>query len=234
MKGINLKTLPISQIKGLAVLVLSVVVAAVLIFLLVIPWIKEIISVQGSINQAQGRITALAQKESVLSKADSDTISQTLGDLITALPNDKDVPSLLVGVSRLSSDAGLSIEALQISPGQVSTASAKAKNESVDFEVTLKGSAEALISFLKNLESARRLLVVKDISATMIGQASSLTTTLKISAPYQGFAPPPDDISNPVPTLTAGDEKVIALINKFTNYTGPVPSGAVGKQNPFQ
>lgn len=233
MKGANFPKFSKAQLKSMTLLTVSLSVSVLLIAFLILPWVGEISRLMSDIKIEDDRNKKLKAKEKQLAVIDQEEISKNLSDLTAALPNEKEIPALVSGVTRLSQESGLTMEGMQINPGEVSTPSAKPK-EDVEFILTLKGSPEALKGFLSNLERAKRLISVKDLSASIFGDSSTFTVSLGLKAPFESFAPPPEDVSTPLPEVTSEQEKVLAEINKFTDYTIPVAAGATGKQDPFR
>lgn len=217
----------------MSLLVISLGATLLLAAFLIVPWVSEIGKINQDLISEREKNKRLAEKESLLRSADPEELSKTLSSLTSALPNEKEIPALVAGVARLSGESGLKVEGMQISPGDVSTASAKAKEDLVEFQLTVSGSVEGLKGFLSNLEKAKRLMSVEDLTASVLGDSATLTIALNLSAPFENFAPPPSELSAAVPRITSEQEKVLSELNKFTDYTSPVSPGATGKENPF-
>jgi hypothetical protein len=203
----------------------------------------------------QGLIT----KENDLNKLDSVKIADQFQAAEAALPSGKEVPALLGGLYRLYQDQGLQLAALKLTPGNVATeeAAPKAGSEStnaspvvsgnvgignqifpkykrLDFDLVLSGSLEQARGFLKTLEKSIRLMVVNSFSYAN-SNANSSGISLKITAPFDPAPPLPKDFSDPLPKLTADDEKYLSLVSTYTRLTTPFTNSFTGNKtgDPF-
>lgn len=251
------------EVKAFGIPLVSVLVVIAVFMLAVLPLWNKVSSKQTELNSAQEELKKLQTKEEELQKLNVTDLENQFQIAEIALPSSKEVPALLVGISRLYQEQGMALTALKITPGKVSTESAQVKEEPgsksptttpaptaksvtsggkvtfasdrrLDFDLVLTGNLEQARGFLKTLEKSLRLMVVNSFAFTKSTNGST-QINLKISAPFEPFPPVPTKFSESLPTLTKDDLDNLGKLSSFTPLTTPFSENIItGDQiNPF-
>jgi Tfp pilus assembly protein PilO len=205
--------------------------------LVFVPQWQKIMELDNSIGEEKKRYDQLVTKEKALKKVPATKLSGDLAEATLALPNGKDVPSLVVGLNKLAQDSGMSLEAIQLVVGKIATSSAKLAmtGETFDFKITLKGSPEQLEGFLNKAQSAKRVFLINEFEAnSSVSDDNLITVTMSLSAPYEPLPLSMGSVVLPLPKTNPTHTEILAKIKKLTPYTYAVSSGPVGKENPFE
>lgn len=247
------------QVKSVGVPLISIIVVVLLVIFAIFPLWSKVSGKQNELSARKKTLALLTVKENDLNKLDSSKIASQFQHAEAALPSGKEVPSLLVGLSRLYQDQGLQLSALKLTPGNVATSEAAPKSlgqstnaspvvggniglgnqifpkdKRLDFDLVLGGTLEQARGFLKTLEKSVRLMVVNSFSFAN-SKTSSSGITLKITAPFDPAPPLPTDFSEPLPKLTLDDEKYLNIVSSYTPLTTPFTNLFIGNTtgNPF-
>lgn len=248
--NLKLSTQVSPELKAFSVPVVSILVVVLVVVFAILPLWKKVSAKQTQLNQDKKTLELLTLKEEELKKLDANKVNEQFQHAEVALPSAKEVPALLVGLSRLYQDQGLNLTALKIVPGSVATESAAPKdlaatanatplsqakvgvgnqifpkNRRLDFDIVLSGTLEQALGFLKTMEKSVRLMTVNSF-AFASSRSLSPTITLNMSAPFEPFPPLPKDYSDPLPRLTSTDQDVLNKVSSYTPVTTAF-SGAV-------
>lgn len=226
------------------------------------PQFQQIVEAQQKLKGEKDRLEQLIKKARQLEKLDEETLKNNLQTTQHTLPSEKDVAGLLFTVARLQSEATVSAEKLELTPGLISTPSATpsagylatpsgAKEEkkpmetkrevpqlsSLDFSVSLVGEFGGIRYFLEKIKGINPLLVTPDIKISQREGEENVRAELKILSSYQLLPMTLGKIEDPLPVLTDKDENTLSEISRLPIYS-QIPSGLiqaiVGKVNPFE
>ncbi len=254
MSRLNVPLSP--EVKAFGVPFISVVVLIALVFFAIIPLWNKVTTKQNQLASAQEELKKLTQKEEKLKQLDEEELETQFQVAEIALPSGKEVPALLVGISNLYNQQGMTLTNLKITPGKVSTeaatpqigdqtqtpvaGSAQTKNSTfptnkrLDFDIVLSGSLEQARGFLENLEKSLRLMVVNSFTFTksITGNAQ---VSLRISAPFDPFPPIPTNFAELLPNLSPQDQEILKKLSSYTPVTTPFSNSVLtgGQANPF-
>lgn len=247
----------LEQIKNYLVpgLVFIVVLAMIPIFIL--PTLNRIAEASKTINQNQTRLNGVKQKASDLEelKGKESDLREKLTIAESALPIDKSVAPLVLGVKDLAVEKGLSVKSFKIQPGKTATESAKkaiggptgtsnttgipklTSQAGFIFQMVLIGKTADFKSFVAALESAKRLLLVQEFKG-ISSDGANYEIEVFINAP---FSPLPeiseDQEAAALPKLTAANEKLLEDLKSsiFTDRTAKtIEPGSTGVTDPFK
>lgn len=163
--------------KGIINFILILVFVAVL-FLLDLPIYNKVTFLRG---ETKGREDLLKEKEELLAKVNQlkgiyENRQDEIKRVYYVLPQEKDIPSLIVQFEALASENGLILEKIDFFKKAVKTAGETEKEtgvieprkdyETLEIVLGLNGSYQSFKSFLEALESNIRLMVIKSIDFT--------------------------------------------------------------------
>lgn len=137
---------------------ITAVSLVVLVSLVIIPNIRKILDVRKDIAVARGELTALETKSNLLENIDEESIEEKLVVLERVLPSNKDVYALLVALTGLAAEKGVSLMKFEVSPGSIATESATA---SAQPEVEQLGPRRTPLTSREDLETLAATLDVQ-------------------------------------------------------------------------
>ncbi|MCL5411361.1 MAG: type 4a pilus biogenesis protein PilO [Patescibacteria group bacterium] len=231
------KNFNLAKISYVFIPTITIIVVFLLVPFIFIPFWQKIGNLNKDIAEGNDRYNQMVSKEKKLKEISATEERGKLVKVTVALPSNKDIPSLIVGVKRMVQESGMSLESMQLNVGQVSASSTAMvmSGSSFDFKVTLKGSLEQLQGFLNKAQSAKRVFIVKSFDGTSGNTSDNLlTVTLSMSAPYESLPESMGDASLPLPQNNSALDKVFSKVEKLVNYTLPVNPSQTGKDNPFE
>lgn len=129
-------------------------------------------------EQEKNDIEKLTQKLDSLNQFDDASLRNRLAEVQYALPDQKAVPSVIAGLSRLSNENNLRLEALQIRPGKLATESGQ---QEISFKVTMSGDFRNVDAFLKRLSEIRRVFGIQKLNSSSSFADGSFVTNLDLS-----------------------------------------------------
>jgi type IV pilus assembly protein PilO len=159
--NINLKTLPM-YVKVMLALAPGVIIAAVVIFLFIVPKDKEIKALDLKIAAQENEIAKDQAKADKLSQLtfENERLRNRLNELKLQLPEEKEVSTLLKQVSDLCIRAGMKVGLWK--PEQRKTHSSGIVYE-IPVRVELSGSYHNLGYFFSSLTKLNRIVNISDI-----------------------------------------------------------------------
>ena len=199
------------------------------------------------VKKSEQRLTVLNEKIADLSKIDENEVSLKLLEAEKAVPSDKKIPQIILGINILASRNGLKLQSMAFKPGQPSTESAKAastkktatsnsSNSSVDqqkdkvtFTVDVDGSLQQFKNFLADIERSKRLLGVDKITGKSDEKTQTYAFDLEVYAPYKKLQSSGDIVGQELPQFTTVSQSVYDILSKLTDLTNifitPVETG---------
>lgn len=162
-------------------------------------------------------IDKLSQKLDSLNQFDEQSLKDRFSEVQRALPDQKAVPSVVAGLSRLSEENNLRLEALQIRPGKLATESGQ---QEIGFKVTVSGDFRNIDAFLKRLSEIRRVFGIQKLNSTSSFADGSYVTNLDLAI----YTLPSEvdlgtDYTNPLPDGVAQKFTFIDKLATFPVYT---------------
>jgi Tfp pilus assembly protein PilO len=213
------------------------------------PQLDKIKQKNAEVKKSEQRLTVLNEKIADLSKINENDVSLKLLETEKAVPSDKKIPQIILGVNILASKDGLRLQSMEFKPGQPSTESAKAastkktgsssssnsSNSSVDqqkdkviFTVTVDGTLQQFKNFLADIESSKRLLGVDKITGKSV-KSQTYAFDLEVYAPYKKLQSSGDIVGQELPQFTRVSQSVYDILSKLTDLTNifitPVETG---------
>lgn len=229
-----------------------VLVIVLLVPLVLLPQLEVIRDKNLEVQKSQERLDLLNTKLEVLSLIDEEDESQKLNEIEEVVPSKKELARLVVGVRSLASKAGLSVVAMEFSPGNVASGSAttssskrikaekaNAKKEDKDkttFMLSVKTKKVSdLQKFFTNIQKAKRLLGVNTVEISRDEEENLYTYELEIIAPFRGIQSKGDIVATPLPPLTQIHNEVFDFVADFINFTNvTIQKVKTGVKDPFK
>jgi Tfp pilus assembly protein PilO len=243
-----------SILRAYIIPVLVVLLVVLLVPFVLLPQIESIREKNLEVEEGRERLERLNQKIDALELVDETAESLKLLETEKAIPANKKIATLIVGIRSMAVESKLSIREMNFKPGKVATQSAtvsamskktKAKIREADseenkdsllFVVKLRGKLDSVKKFLSKLEKAKRLMEVDTLSSTQDeDEPSKHLVEISIRAPFKQIKSGGDVVSDPLPLLTKVHDAVFTFLVNLKDYTNKkLPSVPTGVPNPFK
>ena len=235
IKTKDLKEVTLSLRKSLAELIIPLAClcgAGLLIFLVIVPGIKNIQEGREKVEEREELLAKLEQKNSVLSKYASQ-INDLDTDLLlvrNAVPREEKIPELMTQIQDMAREASVSISGLQYGG---SKSGKEDEVKSVQLQLSVEGEYSQIEELFKLFENSSRIVVLNQFGLRNQHEAST-SANLGLSSFYLK-APDKTKIEEPIEEDFTSDpfKKIIEKIEDLKLYEVKVEKGQVGKENPF-
>lgn len=212
----------------------------------VIPLIRKTIDVNKEYKVLSDEVFLLTKKASLLKSVDENEIRRNVNTLLTAVPSDKSLTTVLNTLDSVTVQTGVAAGSFSLAkPGSLASESAKrlsADEKAVGsnilpFTVSVQGSFEKIQAFLAMSTAVRRLLGVRTFSVSFTG-ADTVSANVAMDAYYSPVSSSIGSVSHPVTMITNEENEIIGKvsampIHTLSSYT-PLPPAAAGvKTDPF-
>lgn len=180
--------------------------------------------VYGNLKKGRAQIQKLEKKNAQLSQLESSELLQASDQINLSLPSQKPVTPLLLGLNAVSRTAGVTLDSVALSPGEVSTDSGQiaqkksGKFDSLDLELTVSGTLDQINVFLREIERFAPFSTVSNLELSKKSRDdtnSAFEADLIITTYYfsQTVKVTTDSLASV--TLTAGQQEALASIKSF-------------------
>lgn len=229
-----------------------VVSGAILLFgtvalmLAVLPGIRATLNLYGSLKEVEKEVQALSGKRTFLEALNEDDLRDRLATLLTAIPQEKSVPTIFTTVEGLAHTSGVSIVDMNLtSPGSLATAAATRQSASekkigastLAFSLTASGSYDQIRAFVGEINKVRRLFEVTSFNLS-IGGDGLTQVHLSLTAFYQPLPTKVGSIETPVMALSQKEEEVLVDVAQYPDVSQSLaepltPNLFGGPRDPF-
>ncbi|MCX6793784.1 MAG: type 4a pilus biogenesis protein PilO [Candidatus Gottesmanbacteria bacterium] len=212
----------------------------------VVPLAQKAIDLNNEYSSLSAEVNALNNKASILQTIDEDTIRSNMQTLLSAVPYDKSLPTLLGTLDGLTAKTGVSVESFSLSkPGSLATVSARSLNAGeqavgsniLPFTINVSGTFDQIRAFLTAATSVRRFFRIRTFDVSFVN-ADTVSANIAMDAFYSPIPSSIGSVSQPITALTSTDNDLIAKIAAMqlfetTSATLPPPSAGAAKPDPF-
>ena len=232
--------------QGFVVSGVIVLFSAVALVLAIIPGIRATRELYDNLEVVRKEIDGLAGKLSILESMNEEDVRSQLLMMLTALPQEKSVPTVVGSVESLAQASGVTLVDLSLlSPGSLATGSAirqsaaekKIGASGLPLTVTVSGSYDQIRAFVSKINAIKRLFDVSSFDLS-IGALGTTQARVSLTAYYQPVPPKVGSIGSPVVPLNTKEEEIVKKIAQYPDMTSfggesltPFSSG--GKRDPF-
>lgn len=180
-------------------------VVAGLTVLVVIPQVKQNLELTRLVKEESGKLGRMKQKTGLLRQAQGSDLATRVGVVEKALPSEKEVGDVLVGLRRAAEKAGVALLSIELSPGELGGTETKvaqqAEKGNLPMTVSLVGSRSGFQDFLAEIQTMVPIARVTEFSINEEG--GGIQVKLKLDGQYW-----------PAPTtLAAADKELASLTN---------------------
>lgn len=212
----------------------------------VLPGIRATRDLYENLNVIKKDSEVLSHKLQLLEGLREDDLRNRLVALLSAVPQDKSVPTIFSSVEGLSRESGVSILDMSIAnPGSLATPAAMRQSpvekkigaSTLPFSLTATGTYDQIRAFVSEVNKVRRFFDVTSFTLT-IADAGVTRVSLSLAAYYQPLPTKVGSIEAPVAALSKKEEEVLTKVVEYPDVSQVVsqplaPTFSGGKRNPF-
>jgi Tfp pilus assembly protein PilO len=211
----------------------TILVCLIILFLITIPQGFKLVDNNQSLEEIRQKKTDYQSKITTLNKVDTNEYKSYLNDVLTILPNDKDIPSAINSVLDVLSSAGLTLT--NFSLGTETKDKSGSQNFAVKIEVS--GTLDQLKNFIDLSEKSSRLIKIVGltINTSLNGASQASLDLLVYFAPLDSAK---TSVDQKITLLSEEDKKVLSEIKQNISSITPnndqtIQSVPTGKDDPF-
>ncbi len=222
-------------------------VGALLVLFVILPQISGILDLSQKVAAAQKIKTNLERKAILLEEINTTPLFAQQESIDAALPSNKPLAELLTILSSEAQSAAVSVTKVNLTPGLISTSSAKIKPSETDttspvegvqplkIEITILGTFAQVDSFLNRLDAVAPVVLVTNLRLSEQGKdasqlnssASNFSATLTLDTYYFTRAVA-SAVEQELPDVSAQDQNLLAEIASFTRSSFVLPTQIIG------
>lgn len=202
-----------------------------LILFLILPQITGFFGGRENLEQARNKLEILSVKAKDLEAINEEDLRKKMGLTLLALPPERDFAQVIGVIQEVAKSSGMTLVSVQIGQAQSSNIGG-----GFPVKVEVVGSKFAFGSFLKNVESASRVMKAGAIELSFSKVQDSVNALVMVDVFY---APTPSAlgaVTDNLPKISPEDEKIIVSLSKapVSTYSGIPKDIPLGKSNPFE
>ncbi|MBI5449698.1 hypothetical protein HY948_05310 [Candidatus Gottesmanbacteria bacterium] len=232
--------------KGIVISVGMLLLTVLSIVYGVIPASGRIVMMMEQRMELLSETASLQNKLTVLEELDEANIRNSLLIALSAIPQDKSIPSIFSTVERTAVVSGVAIETITIgNPGSLATESAKKQSSEekklgsgiLPLTAVITGTPKQIRDFLDTIVNVRRFLRISSAEITFFSGANA-TLRIGLEAFWAPIPASLGDTASPLSQLTEKEEALSKSISVMPSFSGAElgPSAASqlpGPRDPF-
>ncbi|MDQ3239020.1 MAG: type 4a pilus biogenesis protein PilO, partial [bacterium] len=170
-------------------------------------------------QKMQTKLAALSRLD-----ANKTDLQAQIVNLAVALPNQKEIPGLIIAIQKIAQASDVQIQAVQLTPGVLLNDPAIANKTAPElpFVLNIRGNYEAIKTFLGRVYKAKRLLNMNSISintGTQAGEDGQIIASITMTGYYQPLPPTPKNVTEDLPPLVPNSANLNSKLESYTSYT---------------
>lgn len=235
------------EYQGLIISAGILIVCVLGVLLGIVPLVRNTIDLNHENSSLTKEIELLNNKVTVLQSIDENAMRSDLLTLLSAVPSDKSLSTVLATLDGLTARTGLSSGDFSlIKVGSLSTESARPSADEkavgsniLPFTVGLTGSMDQLRAFMATSVSVRRMFRVRTFEIgfekSASGSSNMLLANVGMDAFYSPLPPAIGSVSQPLTPLTSADSDLIAKLagmQLLVPQSSPLPPPSAGGEKP--
>lgn len=212
----------------------------------VIPGIRATVDLYGRVGELQKETDALSGKLAFLQSVDEESLRGQLDILLSAIPQEKSIPTIFSTIDGLVADAGIRMTGLTImNSGSIATGSATKSISSLKVKgvgflpllLNVSGSYDQIQKFFGLVNQVRRLFTVENFDFTIVPTGET-QARITLGTYYQPLPTKLGSVGTPILKLSQIEESSLEKISRYQDLTllsgSPLlPVVSDGKRDPF-
>lgn len=214
--------------------------------LAVLPGVRATRDLYGNLQDVQKEVQALSGKLTFLKSLNEDDLRARLVTILSAVPQEKSVPTIFSTVDGLANESGVSIVDMSLtSTGSIATGAASRQSaaekkigaSTLAFTMNATGSYDQIRAFVSEINKVRRIFDVTSFDLS-IGSTGVTQVRLSLTAFYQPLPTKVGSIQSPVIALTTKEEEVFTKVSQYPDVSQSfsealAPDFSGGRRDPF-
>lgn len=193
----------------------------------VIPGIRGTVNLYTSLRQIEKETKTLMEKRSFLEALNEDVLREQLLGLLSVVPQDKSVSTIMSTVDGLVNQSGVQRADLSIlKAGSLATGSAvrqsstdkKIGANTLPFSLSVSGSYDQIRAFVGSMNKVRRLFDVTNFDFSL-DEAGMARVSVILTAYYQPLPTKVGSVGSPVSALTKKEEDILEKVIAFPDVS---------------
>lgn len=219
---------------------------AVALAFAVAPGIRATRDLYGNLKEIEKEVQALSGKRTFLEALSEDDLRERVVTLLSAVPQEKSVPTIFSAVEGFANQSGVSIVDMSLTnPGSLATGAATRQSaaekkigaSTLPFSLTASGTYDQIRAFVGEINKVRRLFDVTSFDLS-IGGMGTTQVRLSLTAFYQPLPTKVGMVEAPLVGLSQKEEEVFGKVSQYPDVSqfvfGPLtPNLSGGKRDPF-
>lgn len=213
--------------------------SALAAFFAVYSQVQTDLGLYSKLTTGRERVDRLERKNIQLSQLGSSELMITADKINQSLPSQKPLTPLLLGLNSVALTAGVAIDEVSLTPGEVATDSAKVaqtgpnrnqKYDSMDLELTVSGTLDEINTFLQDIERFAPFSSVSSLSLSKRVRDTQGTFDAELIVTTYYFTQPVKVTTDSLAsvTLTTSQQDALRRIQGFLFPQYQQPSGIQG------
>lgn len=227
------------------------IISGVLIFVALIgilvglvPGVRRVVALTSETNIVAGEVRALTTKVATLESIDNDTLQHGFDILMSAVPSEKLLPSIISSLEALAARQEVSIINLSLKePGAIATEAAIPKNAEaqkvganmVTLSIEMSGTVDKLREILDTAVRVRRFFRVRSFDMSIAAKTEVTKARFTMDAFYIPLPKTLGKLLDPLPPITGEEQGVIEKVAAYpllsqealTPYDATIPTTPV-------
>jgi len=190
------------------------------LFVGLVPAVQNGITLIRDLQSLQDEMNSIQKKVTMLSSLNQEELERRSEDVLSAVPTDKSVSTLLSSVEAVALKNGLMISDMSIEAiGSLATGSAiqqtKPEGNTMTETVSLQGTLIQLRNFLSEVVRIRRFMTIENMGLTALPKSNLMSALLSIEVYYQSLPITIGKASDPIELFS---QKEIDTLEKVALY----------------
>lgn len=236
----------------------GVIVAYLMLQQLIIPTATQTFENYQLLTTKKEQLAELTKKRTILQSISEETLT-FLADAEAALPSEKDAAGVLISMDNLTRLTSFGVASINLSPGVVSTESAKPTASAVEGQtevavnpnirkgaeflpvtIVTSGTTDQFLDFIQRLENSRRVMDIETIALSITPDGSLLDAQISLVAYYLPAITTIGKVDSALPNVTEDEQATLENLSSMPVLSVSLVDGgeasfipAVGKTNLF-
>lgn len=232
--------------QGFVVSGMILIFSSVAVIFAVIPGVRVTQDLYENLKRTNKDIEILSGKLRILEGIAEEDIRDNLLMMLSGIPGEKSIPTIISTVEVLGNQTGVSIIDMSlVNPGSLATGAATRQSaaekkfgaSAIPFMLTVSGTYDQIRAFVSKVNTVKRIFDVTSFELN-IGSNGQTQARVSLTAFYQPLPEKVGSVQTPVTILTPNQEKILAKVALYPDISHLsiqtlTPSVSGGKRDPF-
>lgn len=194
-----------------------VLITVILLFVQIdLPKIGEIDVTRRELSGIQERLSRLVTKSNLLASQDNRKLQEDLDKINFVLPDGKDAPSILRVVDFAATASGVTLQALDLTPGKIATFTAnlpQGEQSVLSVQTKIEGQFDKVKTFFEKLFTTGRALGLQKVEMSFPEATGSAEISIDLVAYFLPISnQEKTNVDDPLPERSDKEEQILKII----------------------